>query len=313
MSSKPFLKWVGGKTQIIENIVEKFPKDINNYYEPFVGGGSVLIRVLELVEEGKIGLTGHVYASDVNERLIWLYKNIQSNVANVVKHSKELKEEYENCEIMNSPEMRNPTTIDEARTSQESWYYWVRKQYNSFSRDEQKTALAAAMFIFLNKTCFRGLYREGPRGFNVPFGNYKNPNIFDEGNLAKISKLIKDVNFVCCSFDDILKSVVDNDFVYLDPPYAPENEKSFVGYVSDGFDVHKHKMLFDMCQNISKKNVSFVMSNADVEMVRNNFTQDRYMVEVISCKRAINSKKPQSRTNEVIVIYNPTQNTVKYS
>jgi DNA adenine methylase len=161
---------------------------------------------------------------------------------------------------------------------------------------------AAALLLFLNKTCFRGIYREGPNGFNVPYGHYKKPSIVDEHQLMEMSDLIKYVEFRCCSFDECLTNVEKGDFVYLDPPYVPETATSFVGYTKDGFKLENHKTLFEICKSLSNKKVILVMSNADVQLVRDSFVEDVYDITTLSCKRTINSKKPQSTTNEVLVV-----------
>ena len=154
--------------------------------------------------------------------------------------------------------------------------------------------------MFLNKTGFRGMYREGPNGFNIPYGNYKKtPTIITKDELDKISDLIKDVIFIHCDFSTAMSKVKKGDFVYLDPPYAPENSKSFVGYVADGFNLDTHKLLFDEIKKL--KNIKFVMSNAKVDLVTDNFKE--YNSNDIIARRAINSKNPGSTTTEVI-IYN---------
>ena len=164
-------------------------------------------------------------------------------------------------------------------------------------QSEKNSNLGTAYFIFLNKTCFRGLYREGPNGFNVPFGNYKNPEIVNMDHLKEISSLIKNVIFTHSSFEESFKKVSDDDFVYLDTPYAPENDKSFVSYTASGFTEEQHKLLFK-----TAKKFKFVMSNSDVDMVKDEFKDNKkFTIKIISCKRSINSKKPNSKTNEVII------------
>ena len=153
------------------------------------------------------------------------------------------------------------------------------------------------MLLFLNKTCFRGVYREGPNGFNVPFGHNKNVGIYDEDHLKEVSKLIEKVEFSCCSFEKALESMKEKDFVYLDPPYAPENSTSFVGYVEDGFSLDKHNQLFKLV----KEKTYFVMSNSDVKLVKDSFPSPTYKTKIISARRAINSKNPESKTNEVLI------------
>ena len=154
--------------------------------------------------------------------------------------------------------------------------------------------------MIINKTCFRGMYREGPNGYNVPYGHYKKtPTIIVKSDIDYISDLIKDVEFKQCSFTESIKNIVDGDFVYLDPPYAPENTKSFVGYVADGFNLETHKLLFSLIKKL--ENVRFVMSNAKVDLVTNSFKD--YYCDSIIARRAINCKNPESTTTEVI-IYN---------
>lgn len=258
---KPFLKWVGGKTQIIDQVIQEFPDDIENYWEPFLGGGSVLLQALA---SNKI--KGQVFASDINKDLIELYLTIQNNCEQFIKDVHTLEEKYNLAE------------------NKEDYYYSMRMDFNK-QRDSVK-------FIFLNKTCFRGVYREGPKGFNVPFGHYKNVNIIDDENIRLVSKLIKKVHFSHASFEYISPS--KGDFVYLDPPYAPINVTSFVGYTAKGFT--EHQKLFDFCKSFPCK---WLMSNASVPLVRETFAG--HPTKVISCRRAINSKNPESRADEVLV------------
>jgi DNA adenine methylase len=292
---KPFLKWVGGKTQIIGDIISKIPKDITNYHELFLGGGSVLLAVLSLQRQNKIVIKNKIYAYDINEVLINVYKHIQTNKDELYKIITSYITEYDS--IIGTTINRKPHNIDEAKTSKESYYYWIRNKYNKIDKN---TIECSALFMFINKTCFRGMYREGPNGYNVPYGHYKKtPTIISRIDLDYISDLIKDVEFNHGSFDDTIKFVKDGDFVYLDPPYAPENTNSFVGYVLDGFNLEMHKLLFSEIKKLGK--IKFIMSNAKVDLVTENFTE--YECQDITARRAINSKKPGSTTMEVI-IYN---------
>ena len=298
---KPLLKWVGGKTQILDDVLSLFPTKMKNYHEPFVGGGSVLLGLLTHVNAGKIKLTGNIYASDFNSNLIGFYKNIQTNPDAVIAECRILVNEY--SKITGKEVNRKATNIEEASTSQESYYFWVRSSFNALSKEEKTTPRASAMLLFMNKTCFRGVYREGPNGFNVPFGNYKNPSIIDEGHIMLISGLIKDVIFTAASYKESLAQtkVKKGDFVYLDPPYAPESGTSFVGYTSDGFNIDNHGELFKMCNEMTEKGVKILMSNADVKLVKEAFPEPKYNTRIISCRRAIHSKEPDKRTNEVLI------------
>lgn len=295
-NTKPILKWVGGKTQIIDKIMSGFPSVMNNYHEIFLGGGSVLLSMLNHVKDGKIVLHGKIYAYDLNEPLIHVYKNIQTNHINLFDEIQVLINDFNECgeyEIN-----RTPATIEEAKRNKENYYYWIRSVYNKM--ENKNTVFGSAMFIFLNKTCFRGVFRVGPHGFNVPYGHYKTPEIINYEHLNEIHELIQDVVFECCDFATSIGRVVENDFVYLDPPYAPETQTSFVGYTESGFDLEKHQELFQMVHDLNKGNKKIMMSNSDVTLVRDSFT-NHYTIETILCRRAINSKNPESKTNEVII------------
>ncbi len=295
---KPFLKWVGGKTQIIDKILFEFPKEINNYHEVFLGGGSVLLALLSNIKNGKIKLNGQIFVSDVNEPLIYVYKNIQNNYEELFIILKEIINDYNNSgdnEIIN----RKPLNIEEAKLHKENYYYWIRSLYNKLSIEEKKSIYGSALFIFLNKTCFRGLFRTGNNGFNVPYGNYKNPEIINKKHLEEIHNLIKYVIFNSYDFELALINIQDNDFVYFDPPYAPETLTSFVGYTDKGFSLNKHMKLFEMINYLNKRTIKFILSNADVSLVKDNFKD--YKIISIECKRSINAKKPNAKTNELLI------------
>ena len=281
---KPFLKWVGGKTQILDTILDSFPKKINDYHEIFVGGGSVLFAVLE-----KCHVMGNIYAYDLNETLINVYKDVQLRPKELHREVMNLFNVYD--ELSGTEIIRKPTNEQQAMTSKESYYYWIRYKFNS------KIGDISAMFIFLNKTCFRGIFREGPQGFNVPYGHYKTtPQFIPLIEFEKISTILQRVIFKHCDFRDAIKQVKPGDFMYLDPPYVPETKTSFVGYTKDGFGIKNHEELFKMTK---ANGAHFVMSNSDVDLVRKAFYE--YNISIVKARRAINSKNPEATTNEVVV------------
>jgi DNA adenine methylase len=295
---KPLLKWVGGKTQILDKVLNTFPKVIENYHEIFLGGGSVLFGVLSNTETIKI--KKEIFAYDYNETLINFYKNIQKKPKKFLNEINKTINIYNN--IIDKEINRKATNIDEALTSQESYYYWIRKKYNELSQKDKNSINGSALFLFLNKTCFRGVFREGPNGFNVPFGHYKNPEIVNEEHVLKISKLIKDVKFEFLSFENSIIKANNGDFIYCDPPYAPVNDKSFVGYNASGFTKEQHELLFRLCKELKEKNINFVMSNSHTKLLKDNFNDiSKYETQIIECKRSINSKNPASKINEVII------------
>jgi len=297
--SKPILKWVGGKTQILNKLITDFPVEMNNYREAFLGGGSVLLTLLSYVKNGAIKINGSVYAYDLNEPLIYMYKNIQNHHAELYDKLQTIITEFNGCgtgEIN-----RKPKNIEEAKLAKENYYYWVRSAYNKLSPAEKKTVIGSAIFIFLNKTCFRGVFRVGPNGFNVPYGHYNNPEIINKEHLDEICGLIQGVIFECSDFTASLASVEPDDFVYLDPPYAPETDTSFVGYTENGFDIDAHKNLFKLIHELTETNKKVMLSNADVSLVRENFTNEKYNTVSILCKRSINSKNPEAKAKEVII------------
>jgi len=306
----PFLKWVGGKQKIIDKIKDKFPDEMENYHELFLGGGSVLFALLSLQQQNKKVIKNKIYAYDINPILINVYKNVQTNKEELFKWVTHYITKYNSIEELKltydlgvKARIKSgwPNTIDEAVASKESYYYWMR---NKFNRIDKSTIECSALFMIMNKLGFRGMYREDrkKKKFNIPFGNYNpTPTIITKEELDTISDLIKYVVFVSSDFINSIQKIKEGDFVYLDPPYAPETDKSFVGYTADGFDLETHKKLFNEIKTLHEKKVKFVLSNAKVDLVVDSFKE--FNCEEVTVKRAINSKKPGSTTMEVI-IYN---------
>jgi len=295
----PFLKWVGGKTQIIDDVLHLFPTNMKNYHEPFLGGGSVLLAMISYIKAGKITMTGKAYASDLNVNIINLYKTVQTNPEGLITEARALINVF--SPLKGTTINRKPLTLEEALTSQESYYYWIRAQFNALRGADRETPKAAAMCLFLNKTNFRGVYRDGPNGFNVPFGHYTNPTILYDDHIRQVSVLIRDVVFTPQPFSDSIALAADGDFIYLDPPYAPETDTSFVGYTGDGFGLDHHTMLFKMCGEMKTKNIKILMSNANVKLVRDAFPPATFATHIVKARRAINSKNPDATTTEVLI------------
>lgn len=311
---KPILKWVGGKTQLLSFILEKFPLEINNYHEPFIGGMSVLLGLITYKNEGIINVKGDMYAYDLNKELIYLYKNIQNFHNELFEATSLLINNYNSIETLKldtDKKIKNKTmkTLSDSMLSKERYFYWIRNEYNNLSDEDKINLTGSSMFIFLNKTCFRGLYRVGPNGFNVPFGSYNSPKILDEDHLEIIHNLIKDVQFIHMNFKDSLLNINDGDFVYLDPPYIKENETSFVSYNKEGFGESENELLFELIETLSIENTSneckgkkIMMSNSNSDKLYERFDNEKYKLIQVNASRRINSKKPESITTELIIV-----------
>lgn len=294
--TRPCLKWVGGKTQIITHVIDTIPDRMVDYHEIFTGGGSVLLAVLSMRTAGKITIERNVYAYDINESLINLWVKIQEDPSRVWEALDVHARTYAGIETKNG--QRKSANAEDALVSKESYYYWTRDLFNT---QPKNTFEHAAMFIFINKTCWRGLYRESAKGkFNVPFGNYVNANMPTQDELIEISELVRDVKFECCDFTESMQNITQGDFTYLDPPYALENATSFVGYSSSGFNLATHNTLFELIESLEDADAKFTMSNAKVNLVTERFS-DKYNIIDVEARRAINSKDPSSRTTEVLV------------
>ena len=263
----PIVKWVGGKRQLMFELLKNMPETYNRYFEPFIGGGALFFELQP--QNG--------YISDMNDELINLYSVVRDDVYNLIddlsKH--EISKEY-------FLKIRN---LD--RT----------EKYNKLS-DIQK----ASRFIYLNRTCFNGMYRVNSQGqFNVPFGSYKNPRIVDAENLINCSKLLKHTEICCADFSEILNKVQKGDFVYFDPPYVPLNEtSSFTSYTKDGFDLDMQFKLRDVCDELASMGVMFMLSNSDTKLV--NELYSNYEIKKVFASRAINANgNGRGKITEVLV------------
>ncbi|MEC8051654.1 MAG: DNA adenine methylase [Myxococcota bacterium] len=261
--AKPFLKWVGGKTQLLPQIFELFPKSFNKYHEPFVGGGAVFFNL----EPNKAIL------SDVNPDLIQAYQMIRDDVDSVIAELKQHRAE-------------------------EAYYYSVREADVA----ELSAAEAAARIIFLHKTCFNGLYRVNRRGkFNVPFGKYANPTICNEKNLRAVSAALQGVDIRLQSVFELDSRVRKNDLVYFDPPYVPLSPTaSFTSYTKQGFGEHQQRELAELFGRLVSKGAHCFLSNSDTPLVRELYKD--FKIKKVYARRAINSRADRrGPVGEVIV------------
>ena len=308
---KPLIKWVGGKTQILDSVFDLFPKNISNYYELFIGGGSILFELLNRLEKNTITVQ-HIYIGDFNENLIDLYNSIKSNLDELIKYLYKFKKSYDSAPI-NKKEKGIRTNIEPLPTikqniekSKEHVYYFYRHMYNKLKETKTKKIKTSALFIFLNKTSFRGVYRENSSGkFNVPFGNYNLLEIYDIENLKKCNKLFNKYNiqFTHINFYNWKEKIIydKESFIYMDPPYYPENDTSFTSYTAHNFNLEQHKNLIELCKHINTKKSKFVLSNSETNFIKDNLKE--FNIKIINLKRQINSKNPGATTNEVL-IYN---------
>ena len=289
LTVKPFVKWAGGKTQLLEKIRTKYPKNIKKYCEPFLGGGAVLLDVLANFTPKE------VLVNDINKDLINTYKQIQKEPEHIIQQLSELQEFFWNAEA----------------SERKSFYLKQREKFNTLQLDTGKNMEKAALFIFLNKTCFNGLYRVNSKGlFNVPMGSYKWPPICDEKNIRLCSQLLQNVQISCADFFSVLDFIDSKTFVYLDPPYRPISKTSFfTAYSEFGFTDQEQRKLKNFVDSITKKGAKAVISNSDPKNnnIDDNFFDDlykMYKIDRIAAKRMINSRASKRGDINELLIYN---------
>jgi DNA adenine methylase len=296
------VKWVGGKQQIVEKLLTFFPKEIDTYYELFLGGGAVLINLLEC-KDIKIH---NIVVNDINTGLINMYLQIKDNHKQVIECLENLSTDFkalpeEKTEFRKT--ITPPDTIEECKNRKE-FYYYIRHKYNVTSKD---SVTNACYFIFLNKVGFRGLYRESNGKFNVPYGNYKNPNICNKEHIEHVNGLFSMCNITFLNrsftyFENV--KFADKDFVYLDPPYYPTVKNSFTAYTTLDFKIEQHERLACLLEKIPH----FLMSNSYTDWVIQKTLE--YTQEKIICKRRINANNPNALECEILV-YKNEKNTIK--
>ena len=276
----PFIKWAGGKSQLIQQFKRFMPDSLDGrgYVEPFVGGGALFFYVKQNLNPKKCTIM------DINPELINVYNQIQGNVENFIDCLSTLKQEY----------IREGITIDE----QKLFYYSVRSQHNIVDATER-----AARFVFLNKTCFNGLHRLNSKGeFNVPIGNYKSPEIYLPEHLRMTSKLLQGVNIIVGSYTKVTDYVEDNDFVYFDPPYEPlSRTSSFTSYTKEDFTQSDQRGLRDLAESLSNR-CPIMLSNSTAEYIETLYDTEPFQKFYVSARRSINSKSARrGAINELLV------------
>ena len=288
------LKWVGGKQRLIDDILRDFPSEIDTYHEICLGGGAVLLATISRIPSIK-----KIRAYDLNPEIINLFKVIQTHPEEFIVATNGLIDTYNSIHALKGADAtaKKPRTFEDAMTSKEAFYYWQRIQYNTTTLTTDTANIRkATLLYFLNKAGFRGLYRTGPRGFNVPFGNYRLITLNDEAARLQ-SAMIQKVMFEVASFEESLSNVRDGDFAYIDPPYVETCKSSFTTYMGK-FD---HVQLFNILLKMRQMSLRFIMSNSDADLVLKTFTAPLFQLRTIDCRRAINSTNPGASAKETIV------------
>lgn len=272
-SIAPFVKWAGGKRQLIPQIRERMPAQFNNYYEPFVGGGAV---IFELLPENAV-------INDINRALINAYQMI-------CKHPQEFLQEINRLDA-------------EMWEDGKEYYYSMREQYNDkLMRDEFDVELAA-LFVFINKHCFNGLYRVNGKGlFNVPYNNSRR-NSVDAQSIMETSEFLKDVTIISGDFEAACEGASAGDFVFIDSPYAPLNPTSFESYTKEGFDIESHRRLANLFDELTARGCYCMLTNHNTELINELYGNKGYTIDVVSVKRMINSDA-SNRVGEEVIICN---------
>ena len=254
-SCRPFVKWVGGKGAIVDQLIELLPHEYNRYFEPFVGGGAMFFAIRPK----------HAYLSDVNPELIASYKAVKNHVDELIEDLK-------------------------THVYDKEYYYAIRDADRSTDFENWSEIQRASRFIYLNKTCYNGLCRVNSRGeFNTPMGRYKDPTIVDEKNLRACNKALRRARIARSPFSRVERLAETGDFVYFDPPYVPLNPTSnFTAFSRQGFNQHMQQELRDLCVRLDKRGVMFMLSNSAAPVVRELYRGFR--IREILVARPVNSR-----------------------
>lgn len=269
----PFVKWAGGKRQLLSQIKERMPEKYNNYFEPFVGGGAVAFELLP--EKALI--------NDINKALINAYKQI--------------------CDAPDAF-LKTVNNLDaEMWEDGKKYYYFLREHYNDKLMKAEYDVELAALFVFINKHCFNGLYRVNGKGlFNVPYNNSRRVSV-DEGAIRDISKYLQGITIIDGDFEEACKGAKKGDFIFIDSPYAPLNPTSFESYTKEGFDIESHRRLARLYDELTERGCYCMLTNHNTELINDLYGNKDYTIDVVSVKRMINSDA-SNRVGEEVIICN---------
>ena len=272
-SVAPFVKWAGGKRQLLPQIKERMPEKYNSYFEPFVGGGAVIFELLPT----------NALINDINKALINAYR-----------------------QICNAPEafLAVVKQLDEAMWEDgKKYYYSLREHYNDKLMKAEYDVELAALFVFINKHCFNGLYRVNGKGlFNVPYNNSRRTSV-DESIIMEVSKYLQGITIMDGDFEEACEGAGQGDFDFIDSPYAPLNPTSFESYTKEGFDIESHRRLSNLFDKLTNRGCYCMLTNHNTELINELYSGKGYRRDVVSVKRMINSDASK-RVGEEIIICN---------
>lgn len=272
-SVAPFVKWAGGKRQLISQIRERMPEKYNDYYEPFVGGGAVIFDLLP----------ANALINDINKALINTYRTICNEPDAFLKEVNRLD--------------------DDMWEDGKKYYYSIREHYNDKLMRSEYDVELAALFVFINKHCFNGLYRVNGKGlFNVPYNNSRRVSA-DEDVIMATSEYLRGATIIDGDFEQACKNAKKGDFVFIDSPYAPLNPTSFESYTKEGFDIESHKRLAKLYDELTVRGCYCMLTNHNTELINELYGNKGYKIDVVSVKRMINSDA-SNRVGEEVIICN---------
>ena len=267
----PFVKWAGGKRQLLPQIKERMPEKYNKYYEPFVGGGALTFELLPV----------NALINDINKALINAYR-----------------------QICHAPEafLQAINKLDsEMWEDGKQYYYSLRERYNDKLMKLEYDVELAALFVFINKHCFNGLYRVNGKGlFNVPYNNSRKPSV-EENSIMEISRFLKGVTIMEGDFEIACATAAEGDFVFIDSPYAPLNPTSFESYTKEGFDIESHRRLARLYDELTDRGCYCMLTNHNTQLINELYGNKGYKIDVVSVKRMINSDASKRVGEEVII------------